>query len=153
MTLDNVGAELAEGSTYQVHVLGLHQNVAAGFDSGTLTLRLNGNELPALGKVVDRQADTVTFTIKRQPADQTKWQSLSGSPPLDGRRKVIVGVGQSGHPDYDYAGPSAPTTVLRLFYPGSWVAVALELAILALVAALATRTGMLRNPSPVLGPG
>ena len=148
MVLDNVGAELADGSTYQVHILGLHENVAAGFDSGTLTLRLNGNELPTLGKVVDRQADTVTFTIKRQPADQTKWQSLAGSPPLNGRRTVLVGVGRSGRPDFDYAGQSAPTTVLRLFDPASWLlAGGLELATIALVVVLAMRTGMLRNPS------
>jgi len=153
MVLAAVGEKVADGSDYQVRISGLQANVTAGFDPGTLTLRLDGQELTNKDKIVDRQKQTVTFKVRRQLADQDKWQKLAGSPPLDGHRNgVKVGVGPAGRPDFDYDlsvfkdGP--PIASLQLFYPLSLLlAVGLELALLVAMILLGRKTSVLRNPS------
>ena len=150
MAVDRVDAQLADGSAFDVHVVNLGANIDSGFDPSTLDIRIEGKELSKLGKLVDRKAEVVTFFIKRLPDDRAAWQGLLGSPPLDGRRTVVIGVGPAGQADFTYATPNAPTTSLILFRPlvGAGTVVVLELVLLIAVIWLALNTGLLRDGNP-----
>jgi len=142
----------SEGYPFTVQIANLGANIAHGFNPDTLDLRLQGRELAKLGKLVDGQANQVTFFVQRRPEDREVWQALLGSPSLDGKRTVVIGVGPTGQADLTYAPPGPPTATLILFNPitGSLTVGLLELALLGGVVGMASKTGLLRDGNSAL---
>ena len=147
ISVDSVDPTLADGSTFTVHVANLGANIAHGFNPTTVDLRIQGYELHNSGRVIDGKADQITFSVRRQLQDQAAWQALLGSPPLNGKRTVVIGVGPAGQADFIHTAPNAPTTTLILFNPigGAVFVILLEAALLGCVGGLALKTGLLRD--------